>query len=210
MTGTPGAAAAVRGASPRAPAGTASSSNGSERASADLEDRKLVTAYLRDRGEEAFRALYRRHTPAVLGFVSRLVGGRSAEAEDIVQTAWIRAAARLDRFRWDSSLRTWLTGIALNCHRESVRSERRAVSVGLPEFPAAAPVHLEIPRIDLERAIAQLPDGYREVLILHDVEGYTHEEIGNLMGIHNGTSKSQLSRARRAVRRWLARSEEMR
>ena len=59
-------------------------------------------------------------------------------------------------------------------------------------------------------ANAQLPDGYREVLILHDIEGYTHEEIGNLMGIHNGTSKSQLSRARRAVRRWLGHPEEKR
>jgi RNA polymerase sigma-70 factor (ECF subfamily) len=210
MTGTPGAAAAVRGAPPYAPAGAAPAANGSERAIADLEDRRLVTAYLRERGEEAFRALYRRHTPAILRFASRLAGGRAADAEDIVQTAWIRAAERLERFRWDSSLRTWLIGIALNCHRELLRSERRSASADFAEIPAAAPVHREIPRIDLERAIAQLPDGYREVLILHDVEGYTHEEIGNLMGIHNGTSKSQLCRARRAVRRWLARSEEMR
>jgi RNA polymerase sigma-70 factor (ECF subfamily) len=178
--------------------------------STDWEDRKLVSAYLRDREEMAFRALYRRHTPMVFQFVLRLVGGRTAEAEEIIQTAWIRAAGKLDAFRWDSSLRTWLTGIALNCYRESVRRDRRngdTVSLDLQELPVVRRLHREIPRIDLERAIAQLPDGYREVLILHDVEGYTHDEIGALMGIRNGTSKSQLSRARRAVRRWLGHSE---
>jgi RNA polymerase sigma-70 factor (ECF subfamily) len=179
--------------------------------SADWEDRKLVGAYLRDREEKAFRALYRRHTPVLFKFALRLVGGRTAEAEDVIQTAWIRAAGRLDGFRWDSSLRTWLTGIALNCYRETIRADRRAgdrIPLDVSELPVARRVHREIPRIDLERAIAQLPDGYREVLILHDIEGYTHEEIGTLMGIRNGTSKSQLSRARRAVRRWLGHPEE--
>ena len=213
MSSSPGTAAAVRVAPPPQPAETAPRPNGTERMRADWEDRKLVSAYLRDREEKAFRALYRRHTPVVFQFVLRLVGGRTAEAEEIIQTAWIRAAEKLEAFRWDSSLRTWLTGIALNCYREAVRRDRRegdTTSLDLQELPAAGRLHREIPRIDLERAIAQLPDGYREVLILHDIEGYTHDEIGSLMGIRNGTSKSQLSRARRAVRRWLGHSEEAR
>jgi len=207
MGGSGGVAAAVRDAdaSPRPPAGTAP-------AREQWEDRKLVSAYLRGREEKAFRALYGRHTPPVYRFVLRLTGGRTAEAEEIVQTAWIRAAERLDSFRWDSSLRTWLTGIALNCWRETVRSERRidAAASLVPLEIGVDRLHRDVPRIDLERAIASLPDGYRVVLVLHDVEGYTHEEIGRLMGIRNGTSKSQLSRARRAIRRWLAQPGETR
>ena len=213
MSYSTGTEAPVRGAPVSPPAEAAPSVNGTERVSADWEDRKLVSAYLRGREEQAFRALYRRHTPVVFKFVLRLVGGRTAEAEEIIQTAWIRAAERLDEFRWDSGLRTWLTGIALNCYRESLRRDRRAAdttSLDLQDIPVSRRLHREIPRINLERAIAQLPDGYREVLILHDIEGYTHDEIGNLMGIRNGTSKSQLSRARRAVRRWLGYSEEKR
>ena len=124
----------------------------------------------------------------------------------------VRAAERLETFQWKSQLRSWLTGIALNCYRETCRqhARRKTEPLELHEVVSAARVHREISRIDLERAIAQLPDGYREVLILHDVEGYTHDEIGNLMGIRNGTSKSQLSRARRAVRSWLDQPEEKR
>jgi RNA polymerase sigma-70 factor (ECF subfamily) len=143
--------------------------------------------------------------------ILRLAGGDPEDAEEILQIAWIRAAERLEDFRWDSSLRSWLTGIALNCHREARKKLRRTESIGaedLPDVRSLRSPHREIHPIDLERAIARLPSGYREVLILHDVEGYTHEEIGRLMGIHNGTSKSQLSRARRAVRSWLDHPEE--
>jgi RNA polymerase sigma-70 factor (ECF subfamily) len=154
--------------------------------------------------------LYGRHAPIIYRLILRLVRGRSEDAEEVLQVTWIRAAERLDRFRWESTLRSWLTGIALNCYREFVRRESRVESgrsSELQELPAVRRLHRDIPRIDLERAIAQLPDGYREVLILHDVEGYTHQEIGVLMGIQNGTSKSQLSRARKAVRSWLDRTE---
>jgi RNA polymerase sigma-70 factor (ECF subfamily) len=174
----------------------------------DREDRTLVDAYLRDREEKAFRVLYRRHTPAMYGTVMRMSRGDAAVAEEAVQAAWIRAATRLDGFRWESCLRSWLTGIALNCWRESWRRAGKAEIVELPDLPAAPAQARVIHRMDLQRAIDQLPDGYREVLLLHDVEGYTHDEIGSLMGIRNGTSKSQLSRARRAVRRWLTKAEE--
>ncbi len=176
------------------------------------EDRGLVEAFLRDRDEDAFRTLYRRHSPVMYGVVLRLVRGDAGEAEEVLQSAWIRAAERLDTFRWESTLRSWLTGVAVNCFREFTRRRKRIT----PMDPAMLP-ELEVPpsrvarpivRIDLERAIDRLPDGYRQVLLLHDVQGYTHREIGEMMGIQDGTSKSQLSRARRAVRFWLQKTEE--
>lgn len=172
----------------------------------DRDDRRLVSEFVRFGDEAAFRGLYRRHTPALFRLTARIVGAERS-AEDALQVTWIRAAENLHRFRWESSLRSWLTGIALNCCRELLRRERRTETDALdesvyPEPPAGR--QRDGLRIDLERAVAALPGGYREVLILHDVEGYTHMEIGELLGIEPGTSKSQLSRARRALRKRLA------
>lgn len=138
-----------------------------------------------------------------------MVGGRETEAEEIVQETWIRAVRGLPGFEWRSTLRTWLTGIAVNCFREHLRRRRRGpgpsvrdpADLALPD--ARTTVLASAQRIDLERAIAGLPDGYREVLILHDVQGYTHAEIAGLLGIAPGTSKSQLARGRRALRKVL-------
>ena len=172
--------------------------------SGQYDDKTLVTIFLKDRGEDVFREIYRRHAPAVNRLVVRLVGAKNGDAEDIVQSMWIRAVEGLDRFRWESTLKTWLTGIAINCAREYFRKKSRSRDTfwaDTDDFSAGAPlVPREVHRVDLERAIADLPNGYREVLVLHDVEGYTHEEIGRFLGIESGTSKSQLSRARRAVR----------
>jgi len=168
----------------------------------DLE-RFLVAEFLGRREERAFREIYRRHAPSLNRVIMRLVGGWNGDAEDVEQTTWIRAIERLDGFRWESSLRTWLTGIAVNCARECLRRQRRDLRVETEDQVAAPPprkIHREIHPIDLERAIGGLPERCREVLILHDVEGYTHAEIGRLLGIESGTSKSQLSRARSAVR----------
>ena len=136
----------------------------------------------------------------------RLTAGDVPRAEDCLQDAWLRAIAGLERFAWRSSLRTWIRGIAINCWREGWRGDRRAplrlVEDHEPEpgLPATSPLDV----IALQRAVATLPDGYRAVLVLHDVEGYTHEEIAEALGIVPGTSKSQLARARAAVRRSLA------
>jgi RNA polymerase sigma-70 factor, ECF subfamily len=168
-------------------------------------DRELVAAFLRERDEASFRALYRRHTPAMYRLVLRMGGGAGSEAEDVIQEAWIRATTRLPGFRWDSSLRTWLSGIAVNCCRERWRTLRRDGGELLgPEAPRPGAPGSDGDRIDLERIIAALPAGYRAVLVLHDVEGYTHKEIGALLEIEEGTSKSQLFQARRAVRERLA------
>ena len=169
-----------------------------------VADAELVEA-VRARGDEAaFRTLYRRHTPRLYQLVLRLLGGAEAEAEDVVQETWLRASGSLDRFRWESTFGTWLTGIGLNQARDHLRrTGRRPVYEGDPE-EVLSRVRVECravaERVDLERAIALLPDGYRTVFVLHDMEGYAHAEIAARLDISEGTSKSQLFHARRTLR----------
>lgn len=131
-----------------------------------------------------------------------LLGGGRWEAEEAVQETWLRAARGLSGFEWRSSLRTWLTGILIRCARE--RGRRGALDAepfqetsGSADDPR---LRATVERVAVERALASLPPGYREVLVLHDLKGYTHGEIGRLLGIQPGTSKSQLHHARRALR----------
>jgi RNA polymerase sigma-70 factor (ECF subfamily) len=163
-------------------------------------DRESVQAFLQRREEAAFRVLYRRHSPRLLPLIRRLLGRAHRLAEDVLQETWVRAVRDLPGFRWESSLGWWLRGIAVNRCREVLRREGREGP--LEEDEAALPGGTPTPaaRIDLERAIGGLADGHRTVLLLHDVEGWTHVEIARLLGIDTGTSKSQLHRARRAVR----------
>ena len=165
----------------------------------DSEDRDLVARFLEDRDEAAFRALYRRHSGFLYRFLLRLSGGDAAAAEEGMQETWIRAVRGLAGFEFRSSLKTWLAGIAIRWWRETGRAAERE-SAWDEAGEAAAPVRREIERVDLERALAALPPGYRSAILLHDVHGYTHEEIAALSGVDAGTSKSQLSRARRALR----------
>ncbi len=167
-------------------------------------DQELVRAFLRRREERPFRDLYRRHTPALFRVAWRLIGIRQ-DAEDIVQETWVRAAEALPRFAWRSSLRTWLAGIVVNLCRELGRARGRiSVIRHSPEVARNVTIetqdHVTQDRVDLERAISRLPAGYREVVVLHEIEGYTHKEIGLLLGIDEGTSKSQLHHARDALR----------
>lgn len=163
------------------------------------DDREAVQAFLARRDEASFLVLYRRHTPYLYRLALRLLAGRRAEAEDAVQETWLRAAARLGTFRGEAALRTWLAGFTVNCCRELLRAPGAATAADHVRAVAFAG-----PDVDLERAIAALPAGYREVLVLHDLEGYTHEEIAARLEITAGTSKSQLSRARRALRERIA------
>lgn len=157
--------------------------------------------------ERAFAALYDRHTPAMYGLGLRLAGGDARDAEDIVHEAWMRAAERLGEFAGRSTLRTWLCGFVVNCWREHVRA-RGDREWPLDEVAEAGTDDGELTgtldRLELERGLRALAPGYREVLVLHDVEGYSHEEIAELRGVAVGTSKSQLARARRALRRMLS------
>lgn len=161
------------------------------------DDRHLVEAFLAG-DEDAFRQVFRRYGPRLYALALRLTGGRAADAEDVVQECWVRAARSLAAFEWRSQLSTWLTAILINCARESTRRSPPPTDADIAT--AWAPAHPRAQAIDLDRAIAALPDGYREVLVLHDVEGYTHAEIATRLGVSAGTSKSQLFHARRAVR----------
>src|SRR5262249_12075420 len=156
--------------------------------------------------ERAFGALFDRHTPALYRLALRLTGGSAADAEDITHDAWVRAVERLPTFEWRAALRTWLAAFVVRCAHEHQR-ERAATDSALPVEDVADGDDLALrggyERLDLERAIAGLAGGFRQVFVLHDVQGYTHEEIADLLGIEPGTSKSQLSRARRALRRAL-------
>lgn len=170
-------------------------------------DRALVDAYVAKRDEDSFRALYSAHTQSLYRFALLRVGADAAE--DIVQETWLRAATSLADFRWQSSLRTWLTGIALNLCRDHYR--RGARLTALPDLAEAGDAKFTVDRVSgaaLRQAISTLPDRYREVLLLHDVEGHTHEEIGTLLDISPGTSKSQLHRARRRLRQLFAQGEK--
>jgi RNA polymerase sigma-70 factor, ECF subfamily len=159
------------------------------------QEQRAVDRFLRERTEASFIPLYEAHTPVMLGIATRLARNH---AEDAVQEAWIRAVAALPRFRWRSSLRTWLCGIVVNCCRELSRNSASQLTAVDELAPAVTPPVLEQP--DVERAIASMPAAAREVFVLHELYGYTHEEIGDIAGIDAGTSRSQLHHSRRMFR----------
>lgn len=161
----------------------------------DGPDRALVEKFLSTRSESAFRALYSRHSPRLYGLVRRLLNS-DADAEDVHQEAWLRAIRALAGFRWESTLASWLCGIAVNCCRERWRRGAAYEETTLREI-ATSPGE---DGIDVDSALARLPPGYRAVLILHDVLGCTHQEIAQKLEIEPGTSKSQLARGREALR----------
>jgi RNA polymerase sigma-70 factor (ECF subfamily) len=171
---------------------------------AEKSDREMLKSVLEFGDEQAFRLLYRRHTPRLLGFVSRLLGGDNLESEDVVQETWIQACENLRYFQWRSAFSTWLLGIGLNIVRSNLRQgkRRQALVESQRDVGACRKDDGEL-RIDLERAIQILPDSNRMVLVLHDIEGWTHREIAENLAIPNGTTKSQLFRARRMIREWL-------
>lgn len=152
----------------------------------------------------AFRALYDAHVEQVYALCIRLTGERR-EAEEATQDVFVRAWERLRSFRGESAFGTWLHRLAVNTvlsgQRTRRRRERRVV---LAERSAPVLTHPD-ERIDLEAAIAGLPPGCRAVFVLHDVEGWPHEEIAAQVGIAVGTSKAHLFRARRLLREVLAR-----
>lgn len=171
-----------------------------------------VRRFARRRDEASFRQLYKAHTPPIYGLGLRL--SRSPQtAEDLVQETWVRAVRQLDQFQGTARFSTWLSAILVNCYREYIRSERRhapalenaaTASAATENAGSERALSQDIPQaLDLDAAIARLPDGFREVLVLHDVNGYTHHEIAQLLDIQEGTSKSQLTRARARMRELL-------
>jgi RNA polymerase sigma-70 factor (ECF subfamily) len=174
---------------------------------ASASDETLVSAIRQQRSEAAFALLYDRHTGHAFRTVWRIVGGNPHEAEDVVQEAWLRAVSSLDRWSRQSEFGAWFRGIAAHVAIDSVRKQGRLVLDA-----EADAVCDETPGewMDMESAILSLAPGYRAVLVLHDIEGFTHEEIATRLGITAGTSKGQLFKARRAVRARLAPAIERR
>lgn len=173
----------------------------------DDPDGRLLPA-IRAGDETAFRILYRRHTPRLRWLVFRLLGGHEADTEDALQEGWVRAIRGLDGFRGEGALGAWLAGIAVRVAWETIRRRRPWVAIDGASEPSAEPFDQE-ERIDLEQALGRLPDAQRLVMVLHDVEGFTHDEIADLLGIAAGTSKSHLHRGRRSLRAMLESHERV-
>ena len=156
----------------------------------------------------AFEAIYRAHSGRLYSLASRMLGN-PADAEDLLQEIFLAAFRKLDSFRGDSALGTWLYRLATNLCLDHLRS--RATKSGqltdaLEEEPALADASSRrladraVDRMDIERALTQLPPGCRTAFVLHDVEGLEHREVAELLGIAEGTSKSQVHKARLRLR----------
>ncbi len=163
---------------------------------------------LRARDAAAERAFYERHVDRVFRLCMRMTG-REDLAQECTQDAFVRAFERIDAFRGDAAIGTWLHAIAvsvvLNRLRREKRSDARHVDLDIVDQHAATPNIAEPDLKDrLRVAIDALPPGYRTVFLMHDVEGFTHEEIGVALGVAAGTSKTQLFHARRKLRDALA------
>lgn len=161
----------------------------------------LVEA-IRGGDEDAFRTAYRQHAPSMYRLALRMTGGSDADAQDAVQEAWRRAVRGLGGFEGRASLGTWLRAIVARCVLELGRKRSRETGLPPDDVHPGPPVD-PVGSVDLERAFECLPPGYRAVLVLHDLEGYRHGDIAALLGVTEGTSKSQLSRARARMRQLL-------
>lgn len=170
------------------------------------DEEALIRRFLADRDEATFRELYRRENPALFRVAVRLSWGSPLRAEDVVQETWLRAILALPQFRFEASLRTWLVAVVINVTREMSRARAEVIPFDSLADEAARPDAdpAALAEADLAPLLSQLPMGYRTVLVLHDLEGLTHAEIGQALGIAEGTAKSQLSRARAAARVLLA------
>jgi RNA polymerase sigma-70 factor, ECF subfamily len=173
----------------------------------DVSDAEIV-ARCQAGDAEAFGTLYRQHAPRIYTLACRLAGS-AEDGEDLLQEIFLQAYRKLGSFKGEAALGTWLYRLAVNLCLDVVRSrsaKNRKLTGTLDDeaaFEPAAPRQSPIARIDLERALARLPDGCREAFVLHDVEGFDHKEVGRLLGIAEGTSKSQVFKARMKLRSML-------
>ena len=158
--------------------------------------------------ESAMRALWARHAPHIDAVVRRLVGGDDDAAQDIAQEVWIQIFRALPSYRGDSQFATWAHRIAVNRTLNALRRTRRLAKLEVEVEEDAVAVMPDTERsfvmASIEEAAARLSPGARTVFLLHDVEGYTHEEIAAELGITSGGSKSQLFKARVKLRSMLA------
>jgi len=159
---------------------------------------------------DAFELLYREHSGRVFALCLRLQGGDSADATELMQDVFIKAWRRLATFRGDSAFSSWLHRMVVNTMLENARSDRRRIARVLPMddtslLPGGARSSGVELKMDMEDAIASLPKGARLAFVLHDVEGFQHQEIAEQLSVSVGTVKAQLHRARRLLRERLER-----
>jgi RNA polymerase sigma-70 factor (ECF subfamily) len=159
---------------------------------------------------DAFELLYREHSGRIYALCLRLKGGDSSDATELMQDVFVRAWRRLSTFRGDCAFSSWLHRLAVNTMLENARSDSRRIARVLPMDDtsrlagAARSSGVEL-KMDMENAIASLPRGARLAFVLHDVEGYQHQEIAEQLSVSVGTVKAQLHRARRLLRERLER-----
>jgi RNA polymerase sigma-70 factor, ECF subfamily len=189
--------------------------NGNARREVDLD----LVKRAQQGDSDAFASLFHAHKARVYSVCLRLTNN-IAEAEDLTQEAFVQAFRKLSMFRGDSALSTWLYRIAVNMVLMSFRKKAlRQVSLDEPYPGDARSVRREygskdarlagsIDRIALTRAIGELPAGYRTIFLLHEVEGYAHQEIAELLECSVGTSKSQLHKAKMRIRDVLGRTRD--
>lgn len=173
-------------------------------------DEVLVDAIVRRRSETAARQLVDRHSPRLLATARRVLGSDVPTAEDVLQRSWIKAVESLSLFRGDAEFTTWITRIVIRTAIDHLRARQAHELTSIDAELTLAAVH-GVPvdcdeQIDIERAVSRLPAGCRAVLVAHDIEGFTHEEIAATLGIAVGTSKAHLFRARRLLRAALSHS----
>jgi RNA polymerase sigma-70 factor (ECF subfamily) len=164
----------------------------------DLRDARLAS----EGDTRAFERLYRKHVPRVHGLARRMVGHE--EADELTQDVFVRAWERLETFRGEAAFGTWIHRVAINVMlaRQEVRKRERGRFEDDDAQVEATPVppREAESRLDVEAALRNLPGGARRVFVLHDMEGYKHHEIAEMLDITVGTSKSQLHRARMLMR----------
>jgi RNA polymerase sigma-70 factor (ECF subfamily) len=159
---------------------------------------------------DAFELLYREHAGRIFALCLRLEAGDSADATELMQDVFIKAWRRISTFRGDCAFSSWLHRMTINTMLENARSDRRRIARVLPMddtslLPGAARSSGVELKMDMENAIASLPRGARLAFVLHDVEGYQHQEIAEQLSVSVGTIKAQLHRARRLLRERLER-----
>lgn len=171
-------------------------------------DERLLIARAQEGDRQAARALYDAHAQRIHRLVFRICGDEEM-ARDLTQDTFVRAFQRLSSFRGDSAFGTWVHRIAVTVALNGIRKERRlrltSDTLEAAEDLAAPAEHIDPDlRAKLAAAIDALPEGHRMTVILHDIEGYTHAEIGEMLGIAEGTSKARLFDARGRLRKALS------
>ncbi|MFZ5493743.1 MAG: RNA polymerase sigma factor [Verrucomicrobiota bacterium] len=170
----------------------------------ETDDEAELVQRARQRDQQAFARLYRRHVGRVHALCRRMTGD-IPRAEELTQTVFVTLWKKLGQFRGESAFASWLHRLAVNTVLMDFRTtRRREARVCGTEDPTALETPVTPPgaglRLDMEQAIAALPPRARVVFVLHDVEGYTHEEIAALLELETGTTKAQLHRARQLLR----------